>query len=185
MSKVKGSTGKFLVLCISDPRHAEGRRQTAFCQRELGTQTPAIWVVNALSSSLPVSFFFCACVHTRMSLCTCVFMSVYVPMCVLVFVCYACVSMSMCVCCMFLCVFLCFMCIMPTCVHVCLCVLYVPMCVLCLCVLCTCVYVCVCYMFLCVSLCLCVLCMCVTLSISIYHYKFSKDNLGLARWLTN
>lgn len=127
MSKVKGSTGKFLVLCISDPRHAEGRRQTAFCQRELGTQTPAIWVVNALSLPPSLSrFFLCMCAYTHVSVCLCLYVCVCTHVCPCVCVLCMCVHVCVC-CCMFLCVFLCFMCIMHVCL--CLCVLYVPVCV--------------------------------------------------------
>lgn len=93
-SKVKGNIQKFLVLCISDPRHGEGRRQTAFCQRELGTQTPAIWVVNALSSSLSLSFLLCMCAYTPVSVYPCLCVCVCTCVCPCVYVCYVCVSMS-------------------------------------------------------------------------------------------
>lgn len=99
-SKVKGDIQRFLVLCISAPRHGEGRRETAFCQRELGTRAPAIWVVNALSSSLSLSFLLCMCAYTPVS----VYLCLYVCMCLCM---YLCVSLCLCVLCVCPCLSVC------------------------------------------------------------------------------
>lgn len=98
IARSRATFQKFLVLCISDPRHGEGRRQTAFCQRELGTQTPAIWVVNALSSSLSLSFLLCMCAYTPVSVYPCLCVCVCTCVCPCVYVCmYVCPCLSVCV----------------------------------------------------------------------------------------
>lgn len=100
-SKVKGDIQRFLVsvFLLLDMVRGGGRQPFARESLALGLLPSGLWMLSLPPS---LSHFYCACVHTLLSLCICVFTFVCVCactcVCLCVYVCYVCVHVYPCVC---------------------------------------------------------------------------------------